>query len=132
MLCDNLEDGVQGRFKRKGTHTCLWLTHVNVWQNQHNQSSSVAQSCPALCDPMDCSTPTQYCKTIIFQLKINKFLKKDPRDTKRWRMEKKKKMENEVEPQLFSPVQIPSLAASLALPAVASSWMSSRTSHLTF
>ena len=49
-----------------------------------------------------------------------------------WRMEKKKKMENEVEPQLFSPVQIPSLAASLALPAVASSWMSSRTSHLTF
>ena len=131
MLCDNLEDGVQGRFKRKGTHTCLWLTHVNVWQNQHNQSSSVAQSCPALCDPMDCSTPTQYCKTIIFQLKIN-FLKKIQGTQKDGEWKKKKKMENEVEPQLFSPVQIPSLAASLALPAVASSWMSSRTSHLTF
>ena len=33
-------------------HVYLWLIHVDVWQK-----------------------PTQYCKVIIFQLKINKFLK---------------------------------------------------------
>ena len=51
-LCDNLEgwDGVGGRFKREGTYVYLWLIHVDVWQK-----------------------PTQYCKAIIIQLKMNKF-----------------------------------------------------------
>ena len=40
---------VEGRFRREGTYACLWLIHVDVWQK-----------------------PTQYCKAIIFQLKISK------------------------------------------------------------
>ena len=39
-----------GRFRRAGTH--WWLIYVNLWWK-----------------------PTQYCKTIILQLKINKFFK---------------------------------------------------------
>ena len=42
---------VGGRFKREGTYAYLWLIHVDVWQK-----------------------PTQYCKAIILQLKID-FLK---------------------------------------------------------
>ena len=41
-----------GRFKREGMYVYLWLIHVDVWQK-----------------------PTQYCKAIILQLKINTFLK---------------------------------------------------------
>ena len=44
---------VVGRFKREGTFVYLWLIHVDAWQK-----------------------PTQYCKAIILQLKINKFKKK--------------------------------------------------------
>ena len=51
-LCDNLEE-VEGRVKREGTYVYLWLIHVDVWQKS-----------------------TQYCKTIIFQLKINNNKKK--------------------------------------------------------
>ena len=40
------------RLKREGTSVCLWLIHVDVWQK-----------------------PTQYCKAIILQLKINKLKK---------------------------------------------------------
>ena len=40
------------RFRREGTYVDLWLIHVDVWQK-----------------------PTQHCKEIILQLKINKFLK---------------------------------------------------------
>ena len=39
---------VGGRFKREGTYVCLWLIHADIWQR-----------------------PTQYCKAIILQLKIN-------------------------------------------------------------
>ena len=41
----------------------LSFTRLNVMMmsgddgSQHYQFSSVAQSCPTLCDPMDCSTP---------------------------------------------------------------------------
>ena len=38
-----------GKFKREETYVRLWLIHVDVWQK-----------------------PTQYCKAIILQLKINK------------------------------------------------------------
>jgi len=38
-----------GKFKREGTYVYLWLIHVDVWQK-----------------------PTQYCKAVIPQLKINK------------------------------------------------------------
>ena len=52
-LCDYLErwDGIEGegRIKRKGTYVYLWLIHVHIWQK-----------------------PTQNCKAIILQLKINK------------------------------------------------------------
>ena len=37
-------------FKREGTYICLWLIHVDVWQKSR-----------------------QYCKAILFQLKISKF-----------------------------------------------------------
>ena len=53
VLCDNLEvqDGLQ-RCKRgsrwRGHYVYLWLIHVAIWQK-----------------------PTQYCKAIILQLKIN-------------------------------------------------------------
>ena len=43
---------VGGKFKKKGTYVYLWLIHVAVWQK-----------------------PTQYCKAIIIQVKINKILK---------------------------------------------------------
>ena len=54
VLCDNLEgwEGVGRRFKREWTHVYLWLIPVVV-----------------------CQKPTQCCKAIILQLKIN--LKKD-------------------------------------------------------
>ena len=41
---------VRGRFKREGPYVYLWLIHINVQQK-----------------------PTQYCKAIILQLKINNF-----------------------------------------------------------
>ena len=44
---------VGGKFKREGIYVHLWLIHVDVWQKP----------------------PPQHCKAIIFQLKINKFLK---------------------------------------------------------
>jgi len=43
---------VGGSFKREETYVYLWLIHVDVLQK-----------------------PTQYCKAIILQLKINKILK---------------------------------------------------------
>ena len=40
----------RGRLKKEGTYVYLWLIHVDAWQK-----------------------PTQYCKAIVLQLKINKF-----------------------------------------------------------
>ena len=50
----NRADGVGGgrEVQEGGTYKYLWLIHDDIWQN-----------------------PTQYCKVIILQLKINKFLK---------------------------------------------------------
>ena len=42
-----------GKFKREGTYVYLRLIHLDVWQKS-----------------------TQYCKSIVLQLKINKYLKK--------------------------------------------------------
>ena len=47
------------RFQREGTYVYLWLTHVDVWQK-----------------------PIQYCKTIILQLKIDKFKEKETKGQK--------------------------------------------------
>ena len=47
----------RGAFNREGTYVCLWLIHVDIWHK-----------------------PTQYCKAIILQLKINKNLKDSPLD----------------------------------------------------
>ena len=44
----------------KYTHTYKWLFTLLCSRNQQsivNQVSSVAQLCPTLCDPMNCSTP---------------------------------------------------------------------------
>ena len=58
VACDNLVGvmgwKVGGRLKREGTYIYIWLIHVDVWQK-----------------------PTQQCKAIILQLKINKFLKRE-------------------------------------------------------
>ena len=48
-----MEREVGRRLKREGTCVYLWLIHIDVWQK-----------------------PTKHCKTIILQLKINKFSKK--------------------------------------------------------
>ena len=56
MLCEDLEGwdrGVGGRFTREGIHVYLWLIHIVVQQK-----------------------PTQHCKVITLQLKIN-FLKRE-------------------------------------------------------
>ena len=45
---------------RKVRHRELkWFTREYQWQSLkiENQFSSITQSCPTLCDPMDCSTP---------------------------------------------------------------------------
>ena len=39
------------------TEQICWMTNKTVGVNKHTQFSSVAQSCPTLCDPMECSTP---------------------------------------------------------------------------
>ena len=61
--CDNLEGGmgweVGGRFMREVTYVYLRLILVDVWQK-----------------------PTQYCKAIILQLKVNKFKKKLAKERK--------------------------------------------------
>ena len=63
VFWDNPEgwDGEGGGRRVQGgeTHARPWLIHVDVWQNpsQSVQFSSVAQLCPTLCDPMNCSTP---------------------------------------------------------------------------
>ena len=44
------------RVKGEGTYENLWLIHVDIWQK-----------------------PTQYCKAIILQLKINNFFKVAPK-----------------------------------------------------
>ena len=58
MLSDNPEgrDGVRNgkEVQKEGTYVYLWQIHVDVWQK-----------------------PTQYCKAIILQLKINKLKKKE-------------------------------------------------------
>ena len=36
---------------------CLWTMLPIAWNTQALSVSSVAQSCPTLCNPMDCSTP---------------------------------------------------------------------------
>ena len=43
-----------GREFRMGGTCTPWLIHVNIWPVQF---SSVAQSCPTLCDRMNCSMP---------------------------------------------------------------------------
>ena len=47
------------RLKREGTYVYLWLVHVDLWQK-----------------------PTQYCKAIIFQSKINNFFFKKNQQTR--------------------------------------------------
>ena len=49
------------RFKREGTWVYLRLIHADVWQK-----------------------PTQYCKAVTLQSKINKFIKKEKNDFSRW------------------------------------------------
>ena len=46
-----------GRNRYLFTSTVLWGFFFNGYKIQQLQFSSVAQLCPALCDPMNCSTP---------------------------------------------------------------------------
>ena len=51
-----------GRLGREGTWVCLWLILIDVRQKTTKfhkaiQFSSVTQSCPTLCDPMNSNTP---------------------------------------------------------------------------
>ena len=39
---------------KKNIYVCVWITLLCTWNYQF---SLAAQSCPTLCDPMDCSTP---------------------------------------------------------------------------
>ena len=39
------------------THTIIWTPQWEYYRRVHIQFSSVTQSCPTLCNPMDCSTP---------------------------------------------------------------------------
>ena len=39
------------------THTIIWTPQWEYYRRAHIQFSSVTQSCPTLCNPMDCSTP---------------------------------------------------------------------------
>ena len=67
--CEIVIQNLKKETKTEGTYIYLWLIHVDVWQksNQYckgiihylkiSQFSSVAQSCPTLCDPMNHSTP---------------------------------------------------------------------------
>ena len=52
---------VGGRFKREGTYVYLWLIHVGAWQK-----------------------PTQYCKAIILQLKMDILKKKKHPEVTEW------------------------------------------------
>ena len=47
------------RFKMEGTYVSQWLIHIDMWQKptQSVQFSSVAQSFPTLCNPMNRRTP---------------------------------------------------------------------------
>ena len=52
ILKNPLGREVEERLKREETYVYLWLIHADVWQK-----------------------PTQYCKAIILQLKLNTFKK---------------------------------------------------------
>ena len=47
-----------------GTYTLYFFTSFLLLFSHSVQFSSVTQSCPTLCDPMDCSTPGFLCFTI--------------------------------------------------------------------
>ena len=53
---------VGGGYKREGTYVYLWLIHVDAWQK-----------------------PTQYCKAIVLQLKINKKEKQKKNHYRKWK-----------------------------------------------
>ena len=60
VLCDDLEgwdDGVGGRLRREGICVCVCVCVCVYTYMCSVQFSSVAQPCPTLCDPMDCSMP---------------------------------------------------------------------------
>ena len=47
-----------GPISGKVTHDCWqWYINGRIWWYNLVKFSSVTQSCPTLCDPMDCSTP---------------------------------------------------------------------------
>ena len=64
-----MEREVGGKYKREGTRIHLWLIYVDVGQK-----------------------PTEYCKAIILQWKINKFLSGHPTCKQLWQKPQKKSM----------------------------------------
>ena len=49
----------------------FWRSIINCNDQIFSQFSSVSQSCPALCDPMDCSTPGLKHIASVFHFKFN-------------------------------------------------------------
>ena len=55
-----ISDIIYGQKKQKSNSCSIWsfFGHLErIWMSSFSQVSSVIQSCPALCDPMDRSTP---------------------------------------------------------------------------
>ena len=55
-----ISDIIYGQKNQKSNSCSIWsfFGHLErIWMSSFSQVSSVIQSCPALCDPMDCSTP---------------------------------------------------------------------------
>ena len=55
--CFLWQDDRQKHWKHKWKETYIFLYRERFSSHQFIQFSSVAQSCPTLCDPMNCSTP---------------------------------------------------------------------------
>ena len=52
------------KYKRGGDYECIWLLHFTIqqeliqcWKAIMKEEVKVTQSCPTLCDPVDCSLP---------------------------------------------------------------------------
>ena len=55
-----ISDIIYGPKKQKSNSCSIWsfFGHLErIWMSSFSQVSSVIQSCPTLCDPMDCSMP---------------------------------------------------------------------------
>ena len=64
LRVDGWDEGLGGRYKKGRDYECIWLIHFTVQQELiqcckaiMKEEVKVTQSCPTLCDAMDCSPP---------------------------------------------------------------------------